>query len=330
MDIKELVKSLKISKSLGVYLGEESKVKGWLRSGMIAFDWLVSEGRGFPLGRIVEICGDYSAGKSYLAYQLILQAQKKGYLTFLFDSEVTYDSEFGGKLGIDNERLLVVRGVSVEKICEFIEDVLDKVDVSCVFVWDSVAATPTEKELEDGMDVRDLTKAQVVGRGFRIIAQRLDKTGSMLVLVNQLREKIGEFFGEKEFTPGGRALDYHSSVKIDLKRKSKIVEDKVVRGYKIHATVSKNRVDIPFRELTLDLRWDRESFIPWWEGLFEILILKGKVVEGGGWYRFVNEEKKWRASDFLEILATAPDRVIEVLDGYLREALEFYLGRDPE
>lgn len=329
VDLKDLLKDLKSLKGVSFSLGEERKVSDWLKSGVIAFDWLVSKGKGFPLGRIVEVCGDYSAGKSLLAYKLLAQAQKRGFLTVLFDVEMSYDREFGKRCGIDNSKLLVLSGLSVEKVWEVMAELMEKFDVPIVFAWDSVAATPTEKELKDGMDTRDMTKAQVVGKGFRMISQELGKRGGMLILLNQMRERIGEFYGSSEFTPGGRAIDYHVSVKVELKKVGKIVDDKMVKGFKVRAVVSKNRVDIPFRELVITLRWDREDFIPWWEGLLEILLLEGKVIESGGWYKFVYEDKKWRASDFLEILVAQTERVLPALESvfgadvydYLVEAL---------
>jgi len=324
IDVTELLKSLKSVKEVSLSLGEERRVREWLKSGVLAFDWLVSKGRGFPLGRIVEVCGDYSAGKSLIAYKLLAKAQRKGFLAVLFDVEVAYDREFGSRCGIDNSKLLVLSDLTVEKGWEVMLEIMEKSSVPVVFVWDSIAATPTEKEFKDGMDVRDLTKAQVVGKGFRLVSQELDKTNSMLVLLNQLREKIGDPFSG-EFAPGGRAIDYHVAVKIELKRRGYIAEDKMVKGLKVRATVTKNRVDIPFRELTLLLRWDRDDFMPWWEGLLDILILEGKVVETGGWYKFTYEDKKWRAGDFLEMLVAQLHRVLPALESVFGEEVYEYL-----
>jgi recombination protein RecA len=326
MDIDELLKALKSLKSVSVSLGDDRKVRDWLKSGILAFDWLVSRGKGFPLGKVVEICGDYSAGKSMLAYKLLSNAQKRKFLTVLFDIEVSYDREFGSRCGIDNSKLVVLSNLSVESIWEVMLEMMQKSVSPVVFVWDSIAATPTQKELQDGMDTRDLTKAQLVGKGFRLVIQELDRTNSMLILLNQLREKIGDPFAS-EFAPGGRAIDYHVSVKIDLRRRGFVVEDKVVKGFRIRATVTKNRVDIPFRELTLVLRWDRDDFIPWWEGLLDILIIEGKVVENNGWYKFVNEEKKWRQNDFLEILAVQPERALPALKAVFGNNIFDYLGQ---
>jgi recombination protein RecA len=324
-DLKDLLKDLKSLKSVSFSLGEERKVKDWLKSGVIAFDWLVSKGKGFPFGRIIEICGDYSAGKSMLAYKLLAQAQKREFLTVLFDVEMSYDKEFGERCGIDNSKLLVLSDLTVEKTWEVMSEIMEKSDVPVVFAWDSIAATPTEKELKDGMDTRDMTKAQLVGKGFRMISQELGKRGGMLILLNQLREKIGDFYGGNEFAPGGRAIDYHVSVKLELKRVGKIVDDKMVKGFKIRAVVSKNRVDVPFRELLVTLRWDREDLIPWWEGLLDILVLEGKVVEASGWYKFIYEEKKWRASDFLEMLVVQTDRVLLALEDVFGADIYDYL-----
>jgi len=328
MEIAELVKALKSLKGLSVSTGEEREPRGWLKSGMIAFDWLVSRGKGFPLGRVIEICGDFSAGKSYVAYRVLAQAQRRGYCTVLLDTEVSYSREFGEKCGIDNEKLIVVSDVTVEKCYEFIDELLDAVKSPCVVVWDSIAATPTDKEMSEGMDVRDLTKPHLVGKGLRMVVQKLDKTCSMLLALNQLREKIADaFVREREFAPGGRAVEYHSSVKIDLKKKGVIAVDRVVRGFRIHAVVSKNRVDIPFREIDIEMRWDRDVYIPWWEGLLDILVVEGKVVENGGWYRFASDEKKWRASDFFEMLVENSDKVVEVLkDVFGEDVLEYFGG----
>jgi len=335
MEISELLKGLKSLKDVSFSLGEERVVKGWLRSGIMAFDWAVSRGRGFPLGKVVEVCGDYSVGKSYLAYKLLAKAQRQGYLAVLFDTEVSYDKEFGERCGINNKEIVVISDISVEKGYEIIFDLLEKVNVPVVFVWDSLAATPTEKELQDGMDTRDLTKAQIVGRGFRLLVQELDKKNSMLVLLNQMREKIGEY-QKVEFAPGGRAIDYHVAVKLELRRVGKVVEDGVVKGLKIKAVVTKNRVDIPFREIFVVLRWDRDDMIPWWEGLLDILQMERKVVENNGWYKFVYEDKKWRVSDFFEILVAQPERVLPALEevfgrevyDYLREVLPTFKSEE--
>jgi recombination protein RecA len=327
MDINEIVKGLKSLKDVSCSLGEERSVKEWLKSDIIAFDWLVSRGRGFPLGRVVEVCGDYSAGKSFLGYRLLAKAQERGFLAVLFDVEVAYDKDFGRKCGIDNSKLLVISDVSVEKGYEIMVDLMEKVNNPVVFVWDSIAATPTEKELGDGMDTRDLTKAQLVGKGFRLVAQDLGKTNSMLILLNQLREKIGDMYDKGEFAPGGRAIDYHVSVKLELKRRGLIAEDKLVKGFKVKSVVTKNRVDIPFRELTIVLRWDRDNLVEWYECLLDILMLEGKVIESGGWYRFSHEEKKWRASDFLEILVSQPDRVLPAMEAVFGEEAYYYLDK---
>jgi len=327
MDINDIVKGLKSLKDVSFSLGEDRSVKEWLKSDIIAFDWLVSKGKGFPLGRVVEICGDYSAGKSFLGYKLLAKAQERGFLTVLFDVEVAYDKSFGEKCGINNSNLLVISDISVEKGYEIMIDLMEKVNCPVVFVWDSVAATPTEKELGDGMDSRDLTKAQLVGKGFRLVAQDLGKTNSMLILLNQLREKIGDMYDKGEFAPGGRAIDYHVSVKLELRRKGLLAEDKLVRGFKVKAVVTKNRVDIPFRELNIVLRWDRDDLVEWHECLLDILMLEGKVIESGGWYRFSHEEKKWRASDFLEILVSQPERVLPAMEAVFGEEAYYYLDK---
>jgi len=327
MDINDIVKGLKSLKGVSCSLGEDRSVKEWLKSDIIAFDWLVSKGKGFPLGRVVEVCGDYSAGKSFLGYKLLAKAQERGFLTVLFDAEVAYDKSFGEKCGINNSNLLVISDISVEKGYEIMIDLMEKVNCPVVFVWDSVAATPTEKELGDGMDSRDLTKAQLVGKGFRLVVQDLGKTNSMLILLNQLREKIGDMYDRGEFAPGGRAIDYHVSVKLELKRRGMIAEDKLVKGFKVKSVVTKNRVDIPFRELTIMLRWDRDNLVEWYECLLDILMLEGKVIESGGWYRFSHEEKKWRASDFLEILVSQPDRVLPAMEAVFGEEAHYYLDK---
>jgi len=327
MDINEIVKGLKSLKDVSCSSGEERSVKEWLKSDIIAFDWLVSRGRGFPLGRVVEICGDYSAGKSFLGYKLLAKAQERGFLAVLFDVEVAYDKSFGEKCGINNSNLLVISDISVEKGYEIMIDLMEKVNCPVVFVWDSIAATPTEKELGDGMDSRDLTKAQLVGKGFRLAVQDLGKTNSMLILLNQLREKIGDMYDKSEFAPGGRAIDYHVSVKLELRRKGLLAEDRLVKGFKVKAVVTKNRVDIPFRELNIVLRWDRDDLVEWYECLLDIFMLEGKVIESGGWYRFSHEEKKWRASDFLEILISQPERVLPAMEAVLGEEAYYYLDK---
>lgn len=327
MDVNDIIKNLKSLKDVEVEIGESREPKGWLSTGLIALDWMVSNGRGLPLGKVAEIFGDSASGKSYLAYRIIGTAQKKGFHTVLFDVEASYDKSFGAKCGVDNNNIIIVTGNTVEKIYSIIDEMLDKIEGRFVFVWDSIAATPTEKEMDDGMDVKDMTKAQMIGKGMRMITQKLDKTGSLLLVLNQLREKMDMFSRDKEFAPGGRSIEYHSSLNLELKRRGLVVEDKSVKGYKVHGVVTKNRVGVPFREVDIVMRWDREEFIPWHEGLLDILIREGKVIDSSGWYRFYNDDKKWRASDFMEMLYVKGDRLVSILEEtFGSECISQYIG----
>lgn len=326
MDISKIVSAIKQKvKEVDVGVGSEREVRVWFPTGVLALDWIVSRGRGLPGGRVVEIYGDYGSGKSYLGYKILSQAQREGYIVVLVDTEESFSKELSERAGVDLERLVLVRNVTVEEGFEVVKQVLVSADIPVVVVWDSLAATPTEHELQEGVETRDLTKAMVVGKGLRYVASDLAGKDSLLVLLNQVREKIGVMYGETTFAPGGRAVGFHASVRMELDRIRRVVDNEQVVGFDVRAKVVKNRVAEPFKEVEFQLRWDRKDLVPWWEGLFNLLLREGMIEGKTGWYNFKDDDRKWRVSEFL-VQLMENEKAMQVLDEFFgKETLERYI-----
>lgn len=325
VDISRIVSAVKQKVNVEIGVGKDREVRVWFPTGVLALDWIVSKGKGFPGGRVVEIYGDYSSGKSYISYKVLAQAQRKGCLAVLIDTEESFSKELSERAGIDLDRLVLVRSVTVEEGFEVVKQVLGNSEVPVVIVWDSLAATPTEHELEEGVDTRDLTKAMVVGKGLRYVVSDLAEKDSLLVFLNQVREKIGVMYGETTFAPGGRAVGFHASIRMELHRIRRIVNDDRVVGFDVRAKVVKNRVAEPFKEVEFQLRWDRKDLVVWWEGLFDLLLKEGLIEGKTGWYNFKGDDKKWRAGEFL-VQLMENSKAVEVLERFFeKEDLERYL-----
>jgi len=252
-------------------------------TGSIAVDAALGVG-GFPRGRVVEVYGPESSGKTTLALSVIGQAQKRGGVAAFIDAEHALDAEYAKKLGVDIENLLVSQPDNGEQALEIAEMLVRSNAVDLVVV-DSVAALVPRAELEGEMgDSHVGLQARLMSQALRKLTAIVAKSKTCLVFINQIREKIGVMFGNPETTTGGRALKFYSSCRIDIRRIASIKEGDVVTGSRAKIKVVKNKVAAPFRQAEFDI--DYGEGISRVGELIDLGVDHKMVVKSGAWYAY--------------------------------------------
>ncbi len=293
-DLKERLKALdlavgQIEKQFGkgsiMRLGQRGAVNQVevIPTGAISIDHALGIG-GMPRGRVVEIFGPESSGKTTLALQVIAQAQKMGGLAAFVDAEHALDANYAAKLGVDHDSLLVSQPDNGEQALEIVEVLVRSGSVDVVVV-DSVAALVPRAEIEGEMgDAQVGLQARLMSQALRKLTGVVSKSKTCLIFINQLREKIGVMFGNPETTTGGRALKFYSSVRVDIRRIASLKDGDSVIGGRTRVKIVKNKMAPPFREAEFDVMYGEGISR---EGDLLDLAVEHKIVEkSGAWFAY--------------------------------------------
>src|SRR5256714_2619588 len=239
---------------------------------------------GVPRGRIIEIYGPESSGKTTLALHIVAEAQKAGGVAAYIDAEHAMDADYAGKLGVDIDQLLISQPDSGEQALEIAEALVRSNGVD-VIVIDSVAALVPRAELDGEMgDSLPGLQARLMSQALRKLTAIVSQSNTCFIFINQLREKIGVMVGNPETTPGGRALKFYASVRIDVRRTQTIKEAEVSVGARTRARVVKNKIAPPFRDAEFDIMFDRG--ISYEGDLLDLGVLGNIVEKSGAWYNY--------------------------------------------
>ncbi|MCC8094829.1 MAG: recombinase RecA [Tannerellaceae bacterium] len=313
----------KIEKSYGkgsiMKLGEDSVENiEVISSGSIALNAALGVG-GYPRGRVIEIYGPESSGKTTLAIHAIAEAQKAGGIAAIIDAEHAFDRFYAEKLGVDVENLYISQPDSGEQALEITEQLIRSSAVDIVVI-DSVAALTPKAELEGEMgDSKMGLQARLMSQALRKLTAAINKTNTTCIFINQLRDKIGIMFGNPETTTGGNALKFYASVRLDIRRIGQLKDGDEVKGNQVRVKVVKNKVAPPFRKAEFDIMFG--------EGIShsgEIVDLGAElniIKKSGSWYSY-NETKLGQGRDAAKQCMNDNPELAEELSGLIFEALK--------
>ncbi|HKR56101.1 MAG TPA: recombinase RecA [Gemmatimonadales bacterium] len=303
-----------IEKSIGkgaiMRMGAEARVRvEAIPTGAINLDAAIGIG-GIPRGRVTEIFGPESSGKTTLALHVVARAQKGGGAAAYIDAEHALDVEYAKKLGVDIDNLLVSQPDTGEQALEICE-ILVRSGAVDVVVVDSVAALVPKAEIEGEMgDSHMGLQARLMSQALRKLAGAINRSRTAVIFINQLREKIGVMFGNPETTTGGRALKFYASLRLDVRRIGPVKERETVIGNHVRVKVVKNKVAPPFRQAEFDLMFDEgishESL------LVDIAAEAGIIEKAGAWYAYGKERIGQGRENAKMYLKDHPDMALEI------------------
>lgn len=288
--------------------GQTQKVESY-STGSLGLDIALGIG-GIPRGRICEIYGPESSGKTTLALHMAAEVQKKGGTVVFIDAEHALDVEYAKKLGVDTSKLLVSQPDCGEQALEICETLIQSGSVDFVVV-DSVAALVPRAEIDGEMqDQQPGLQARLMSKAMRKLTALVSKSHCSVLFINQIRMKIGVMFGSPETTSGGNALKFYASVRMDVRRIGSIKDDTTVTGNRVRVKVVKNKVAAPFREAEFDIIFNQGiSFLG---ELLDIGTEKGIVDKSGAWYSFKGERLGQGREGARLFLKENPDVVSEI------------------
>jgi recombination protein RecA len=296
-----------------------------ISTGSIALDIALGVG-GFPRGRVIELFGPEGSGKTTVALHVIAESQKTGGVAAFIDAEHALDPTYAGNLGVDINSLLVSQPDTGEQALE-IADMLIRSGAIDVLTIDSVAALVPRAEIEGEMgDAHVGLQARLMSQALRKLTGTVSKSKTCVIFINQIREKIGVMFGNPETTPGGRALKFYSSVRLDVRRVEGIKDGAEFIGNRVRAKVVKNKVAPPFRTAEFDLMYSKG--ISKEGSLLDVAVEQGIVHKSGAWFTYNEEQIGQGRENAKAFLAEHPDVLAEI-EGRIRGSIASPNGDAP-
>ena len=293
-----------------------------ISSGSIALDSALGVG-GFPKGRIIEIYGPESSGKTTLAIHAIAESQKNGGLAAFIDAEHAFDSNYANKLGVDVDNLYISQPDNGEQALEIADNLISSGAVD-IIVIDSVAALTPKSEIDGEMgDSKMGLHARLMSQALRKMTATISKTKCCCIFINQLRDKIGVMFGSPETTTGGNALKFYSSIRLDIRRIQAIKDGETNIGNRVRVKIVKNKVAPPFRQVEFDLLFGQG--ISKMGELVDIGVDAGIIKKSGSWFSYGETKLGQGREAVKQLLADNPE-----LQEEIAEQIKEYLASDNE
>lgn len=288
-----------------------------ISTGSISLDAALGVG-GIPRGRITEIYGPESSGKTTLALHIIAEAQKTGGLAAFIDAEHALDASYAQKLGVDIENMLISQPDTGEQALEITETLVRSGAID-VIVIDSVAALVPKAEIEGEMgDAQMGLQARLMSQAMRKLAGAISKSNTSVVFINQVREKLGVLFGSPETTTGGRALKFYSTIRIDIRRIASLKQGDQVTGNRTKCKVVKNKIAAPFRQAEFDIMYG--TGISKEGDLIDLAVEKNIIQKSGTWFSY-GEERLGQGRENVKTYLTDNAKLMQEIEKKVREAI---------
>ena len=286
-------------------------------SGSLNLDLALGIG-GYPKGRIVEIYGPESSGKTTLAIHAIAECQKQGGICAIVDAEHAFDKFYAENLGVDTENLLISQPDNGEQALEIADNLIRSGAID-LLVIDSVAALTPRAEIEGEMSDSSVgLQARLMSKALRKLTGTISKTGCCCIFINQLREKIGVMFGNPETTTGGNALKFYSSVRLDIRRSTQIKDGDAVQGNRTKVKVVKNKVAPPFRRAEFDIMYG--AGVSKTGEIIDLGVDQGIIKKSGSWFSY-GDTKLGQGRDAVKTLLADNPELMEELETKIKEAI---------
>lgn len=304
--IQEVLKALgKKYDSVPVDLseGEKERKVPAISTGCASLDWVLACG-GLPRGRIMEVFGAEAGGKSTMAMFFVGQVQKQGGKAVWLDAEFSFDETHAKQIGVDTAALTLIQPVTAEEALDSINQ-LSKTGAVDIIVLDSVASLVPKKEAEGEIGKEDMAlQARLMSKSLRVLAGTVSRSKTVCVFINQVREKIGIYWGSRVSTPGGKALKFYASIRLEVKKGDNIEKNEEVIGNRMKVCAVKNKIGMPFRKTEFDLFYSRGIDT---EGDLLDWAIKAEVIKQAGAAYVFNEEKLGKSREIsLDFLLTNP------------------------
>lgn len=288
-----------------------------ISTGSISFDACLGIG-GVPKGRIVEIYGPESSGKTTVCLHIIANAQKSGGIAAFVDAEHALDTKYAKKLGVDLGNLLISQPEFGEQALEIVETLVRSNAIDVVVI-DSVAALTPRVEIEGDMGEAQMgSQARLMSQAMRKLNAAIGRSSTCVIFTNQLRSKIGVIYGNPEVTTGGNALKYYASVRIDIRRKDVIKDGQEIIGNRVRAKIVKNKVAAPFRETEFDILYNEG--ISRIGDLLDVAIEHGIVAKSGSWLTY--KEERVQGRDSFRKLLEGNEPLLTEIESEVKKALK--------